>query len=103
MLTIYLKPGCPFCNQVLATLDMLELEYERKDVTVEGVAEELIEKGGKKQEPYLVDSDKDVAMYESDAIVSYLKETYGTDAPATSGEAKPRVHMSDAACTSCEG
>ncbi|MCA9365806.1 glutathione S-transferase N-terminal domain-containing protein [Candidatus Kaiserbacteria bacterium] len=103
MLTIYLKPGCPFCNKVLATLDTLELEYERKDVTSdEAILNELIEKGGQKMVPYLVDDEKGKAMYESDDIVDYLKENYGSDTPVT-GEAKPRVHLSDAACTSCEG
>jgi hypothetical protein len=45
-----------------------------------GIAEELIEKGGKKQEPYLIDSETGMAMYEADLIVRYLREHYGAAA-----------------------
>ena len=70
-----------------------------KDVSAdEAILAELIEKGGEKQVPYLVDTDKDVAMYESDDIVKHLQDNYGAATPA-----KPRVHISDSACVSCEG
>lgn len=101
MLTLYYKPTCPFCSRVLAVVDRLGVEVEKKDVSEsEGLRQELIERGGKKQVPYLVDDTVGEAMYESDAIVSYLQTTYGS---STAGSAKPRVHISDSACTSCEG
>lgn len=101
MLTLYYKPTCPFCRRVIAVIERLELEVERKDISAdEAVAAELEEKGGKRQVPYLVDSEKDVAMYESDDIVDYLQKNYG-DSDASAG--KPRVHISDATCVSCEG
>lgn len=99
MITMYMKPTCPFCRRVAAVIDRLELEVEMKDIAEdEAFATELIEKGGKQQVPYLVDTEHDVAMYESDDIVAHLQKHYGT-ATAT----KPRVHVSGSTCVSCEG
>lgn len=101
MLTLYFKPGCPFCNQVLAVIDQLHLEVEMKDVTAdEAIAQELIERAGEREVPYLIDSDKGVDVDESDTIVAHLRENYGG---GSTGATKPRVHMSDSTCTSCEG
>jgi glutathione S-transferase len=101
MLTLYYKPTCPFCRRVVAVIERLELEVEMKNIEEnQGYRDELLEHGGKQQVPYLVDADKEVAMYESDDIVAHLQTHYGED---TGSAAKPRVHVSDATCTSCEG
>ena len=82
-------------------------EFNLEDITEsEDIANELIEKGGKQQVPYLVDEKNGVAMYESSDIIDYIREnkaefTGGEAAPAA--EAKPRVHISSAVCESCEG
>lgn len=78
MLTMYVKTGCPFCAKALAKVDELGIEVEQKNIADEGVAEELIARGGKRQVPYLVDADRDVDMYESDDIVAYLDEHYSS-------------------------
>lgn len=101
MLTLFYKPTCPFCRRTIAVVERLGLEVEMKDITAdEAIATELVEHGGKRQVPYLVDTDKDVAMYESDDIIKHLQDNYGNTAGV---ETKPRVHISDAACLSCEG
>lgn len=101
MLTLYYKPTCPFCRRVVAVIERLELDVDMKDVsTDEALYAELEEKGGQRQVPYLIDADKDVAMYESDDIVKHLQDNYGESSEATG---KPRVHVSDATCVSCEG
>jgi len=101
MLTLYFKPTCPFSRRVIAVIERLELEVEMKDISTDEVFKaELVEKGGKTQTPFLVDSDKKVAMYESDDIVKHLQNNYGD---ASMIAAKPRVHISDATCVSCEG
>lgn len=95
-----MKPTCPFCRRVVAVIDRLELDIEMKDIAEnEAFAEELIEKGGKQQVPYLIDTDKDVAMYESDDIVAHLQKEYGTASPSSA----PRVHVGGSTCVSCEG
>lgn len=99
MLTLYYKPTCPFCRRVIAVVERLELEVERKDIVDEPeYAEELVEKGGKRQVPYLIDTENNVAMYESDDIVDHLQKYYGDKKAGA-----PRVHVSDATCQSCEG
>ncbi|MFC1730765.1 glutathione S-transferase N-terminal domain-containing protein [candidate division KSB1 bacterium] len=77
MLTLYIRTGCPFCAAVQAKVADLSIEVEEKDITDDVIAEELIARGGKKQVPYLVDTDRDVEMYESGDIVEYLGEHYG--------------------------
>ncbi|MAZ56665.1 NrdH-redoxin [bacterium] len=100
MLTLYMKTGCPFCNRVLAVVDRLGLEdVELKDIADDAIATELVEKGGKRMVPYLVDGE--TAMYESEDIVNYLQETYGVKSEG--GAAKPRVHVGGSTCVSCEG
>lgn len=101
MLSLYYKESCPFCQRVLQMAENLGVEFDLKDIQDdEAVATELVEKGGKRQVPYLVDTEKDVAMYESGDIIDYIRDNYAGEAAAA---AKPRVHMSDSTCVSCEG
>ena len=88
MITIFVKTGCPFCARALAALDAYGLQYEEKNVSDPKNVEEMIQLGGKKQEPFLIDGD--IMMYESRAIVSYIEKTYGD----TSGmNKKPRLYF----------
>ncbi|MBI2617839.1 glutathione S-transferase N-terminal domain-containing protein [Candidatus Kaiserbacteria bacterium] len=77
MLTLYVKTGCPFCAKALKKVGELGLQIEEKNIADDAVAAELVARGGKRQVPYLVDTDKNVEMYESDDIVTYLGEHYG--------------------------
>ena len=77
MLTLYVKTGCPFCHKVLDTGKELGITFEEKNIADAAVAAELVARGGKRQVPYLVDSDRGVAMYESGDISAYLREQYG--------------------------
>lgn len=85
MITLYGKTNCRFTNKVVEALDEHRLSFMKKNIADQSVLDELIEKGGKRQVPYLIDGD--IAMYESDAIVSYLEEKYGERT------AKPEVHF----------
>jgi glutaredoxin len=82
MLTLYVKTGCPFCRKVLEVGQELGITFEEKNVADPSVAAELVARGGKKQEPYLVDlpaqagSERGLEMYESSAIIAYLREHY---------------------------
>jgi len=80
MLTLYVRTGCPYCAKALAAGEELGISFDLKNVADPGVSEELVEKGGKSQTPYLIDSERGVAMYESDAIVNYLREHYAKPA-----------------------
>lgn len=100
MLTLYFKPTCPFSRRVTAVIDRLDLDVEMKDIAAdEAYREELEATGGKLQTPYLVDTDKETALYESDNIVDHLQTHYGS----TNTAARPRVHVAGGTCVSCEG
>lgn len=76
MLTLYIRPGCPYCAKVLMNAEILGIPLEQKNVYDPGVREELEARGGKYQVPYLVDAENSVEMYESDAILAYLHDTF---------------------------
>jgi glutaredoxin 3 len=78
MLTLYVKTGCPYCAMVIHKLDELELDFEEKNVADPSVSEELVARGGKRQMPYLVDTDAGVEMYESADICDHLEARYGS-------------------------
>ncbi|PIR85816.1 glutaredoxin [Candidatus Kaiserbacteria bacterium CG10_big_fil_rev_8_21_14_0_10_44_10] len=77
MLILYHKPSCFYCRMVQEFADSHSIALTLRDIaTVPEHAEDLIERGGKKQVPYLVDNKKEVEMYESDDIIEYLKKNY---------------------------
>ncbi len=77
MITLYVKTGCPFCGKVLRKVEELGIEIDEQNIADEHVADALLAHGGKRQVPYLIDPECDVAMYESDAIVEYLEKRFG--------------------------
>lgn len=103
MLTLYYKPTCPFCQRVLGEADNLGVQFNLKDISSDEVlATELIEKGGKRQVPYLVDEEKGISMYESGDIIEYLEEHY---AGAKGGDTFNglKIHRSDDdVCDTCQ-
>ena len=76
MLTLYVKTGCPFCAKVLETGKELGVTFEEKNIVDDAAAAELVTRGGKRQVPYLVDSERNIEMYESADIDAYLREHY---------------------------
>lgn len=75
-LILYTRDGCAFSTDVIAEAEKLGIEFEFRDVDDPRVADELIERGGKKQTPYLVDVENAIEMYETDAIIAYLQDNY---------------------------
>lgn len=76
-LTLYMRAGCPFSAKVLIECALMGLSITEKNLKDPAVVDELIEKGGKAQTPYLVDETTGKAMYDSDAIIAYLHERFG--------------------------
>jgi len=101
MLNLYYKESCPFCQRVLQMAENLGVAFDLKDIEDDSIAAELIEKGGKRQVPYLVDTEKDTAMYESSDIIDYIRDNYANTNPTAN---KPRIHnAADSTCVACEG
>lgn len=80
MLTLYCRPECPFCRKVLDTAEESSIALEKKDISNPAVAAELAAKSGKEQVPYLVDSETGAGIYESMAIIAYLRAHYAPGA-----------------------
>ena len=76
MLTLYVQTGCGYCGRVLAVGRELGVEFNLKNIMDPGVEEELVAKGGKLQVPYLIDEERGVSLYESQAIIDYLHKTF---------------------------
>ena len=72
MVTIYTLPDCPFCNHVKSFAEDNDIKFEDKTIEDAENLKELIEKGGKKQVPFMVDEDNETMMFESDDIIAYL-------------------------------
>ena len=73
---MYVKTGCPYCALAIGKVDDLGLKVEYKNIADDAVAAELVERGGKRMVPYLVDEERGVEMYESSNIVDYLNKNY---------------------------
>ena len=87
-LELYEFEACPFCRKVREALSLLDLDALVLPCPKRGTRYRpaLVERGGKAQFPYLVDPNTGSEMYESDAIVRYLFETYGNgEVPASLG------------------
>ncbi|WP_129114409.1 glutathione S-transferase N-terminal domain-containing protein [Halegenticoccus tardaugens] len=79
-LVLYELDGCPFCAKVRNKLAELGLEYDSRTVPrARSERTEVKEISGQTGVPVLVDEEHGVeGMPESDDIVSYLEETYGS-------------------------
>lgn len=81
----------------------LKVEFDLKDVSEDETAmDELLEKAGQSQVPFLVDIEKGVSMHESSDIIDYIRENYAYSG-VVAQVSKPRVHISNSVCESCEG
>jgi glutaredoxin len=76
MIIFYALPTCPYCAKVRGKLNELGVSYNELSINEAENEKKLIELGGKRTVPYIVDDEKNVAMYESDKIVKFLEENY---------------------------
>ena len=83
MLALYQAEDCPFCTEVREKL--LELGVScvihnprtaGGELRNEQTQDELVAIGGEDQIPFLVDTNREETLYESDAINEYLDEHY---------------------------
>lgn len=79
-INLYELPGCPYCAKVRRKLDELGLEYQVTEVPAShDEREEVLAISGQTEVPVIVDEANGVdGMHESDDIVAYLEETYGS-------------------------
>jgi len=72
MLLLYTLNGCPYCERVIKHLEEKGLEYRNLEISDPVNKDELLHLGGEEQVPFLVDTEHNAKMYQSDDIVQYL-------------------------------
>jgi glutaredoxin len=73
MLELFVLESCPYCHKVMDFLDKENIEYRKIDISDKESENSLIQIGGKRQVPFLVDVERNIQMYESKDIIEYLK------------------------------
>lgn len=72
MLLLYKMEGCPYCEKVLKHLEEKNLNFRSLDISDPVNMDELLHLGEKDQVPFLVDTEHNAKMYESDYIIQYV-------------------------------
>lgn len=72
MLILYKMEGCPYCEKVLNALQEKNMTFKSLDISDPVNLDELLILGGEQQVPFLVDTEHNAKMYESDDIIEYL-------------------------------
>lgn len=72
MLLLYVLEGCPYCQKVIDALEEKTIEHRKLDVKDSVNMDELLHLGGENQVPFLVDTEHNVKMYESEEIIQYI-------------------------------
>ena len=73
MFDLFILETCPYCRKVMNFLDENGIKYNKVDIKDKASEDALIQMGGKRQVPFLVDTDRNIQMYESDDIIEYIK------------------------------
>lgn len=76
MQTLYMRPGCQYCAKVLIEAATLGITFDERNINDPAVEAELLEKGGKRQVPYLFDPATGTGIYESEAIIEQLHASF---------------------------
>ena len=79
MFDLYILETCPYCKKVMKFLDEINEDYNKVDIAEKANEDALIQLGGKRQVPFLVDKDRNIQMYESDDIIEYVKTVHEKD------------------------
>lgn len=72
MLLLYKMEGCPYCQKVLNHLQSKNFQFRALDISDPVNMDELIHLGGEEQVPFLVDTEHNAKMYESEDIIQYV-------------------------------
>ena len=73
MLELFVLENCPYCQKVMKFLEQEHMKYQKIDISNKESENSLIQIGGKRQVPFLIDTERNIQMYESNDIIEYLK------------------------------
>ena len=83
LLELYQFESCPFCQTVREKLSDLGLDYICRNAPPHRTDKDkvLIAISGDRKVPVLVDPDRGVYLFETNAIMAWLEEEYGSGQP----------------------
>lgn len=73
MIDLYMLETCPYCKKVIKFFDENNVQYNKVDIAKKMNEDALIQLGGKRQVPFIVDKERNIQMYESSDIIEYAK------------------------------
>ena len=73
MIDLFVLENCPYCRKVMNYMDNNGMKYNKIDISNKASEESLVNIGGKRQVPFMVDKDRNIQMYESSDIIEYVK------------------------------
>lgn len=73
MFELFILESCPYCKKVMSFMEENNIKYKKIDIKEPHSEEALIKIGGKRQVPFLIDTDRNIQMYESADIIEYIK------------------------------
>lgn len=73
MIDVYISETCPYCRKVMDFLKETKIPYNKFDISNSDNYLRLLALGGKDQVPFLFNEDTNFKLYESEDIISYLK------------------------------
>lgn len=73
MIRLFMLDTCGYCKKIIEYLNENNIPYEKIDISEKENEEALVRIGGKRQVPFIIDTDKNIEMYESNDILEYLK------------------------------
>ncbi|MBR2429907.1 glutathione S-transferase N-terminal domain-containing protein [bacterium] len=76
MIELFILESCPYCKKVIKYLEENKIDYKKIDIANNDSERSLVQIGGKRQVPFLVDNERNIQMYESSDIIEYLKTIY---------------------------
>lgn len=73
MIYLFILETCPYCKKVMKFMDENGIKYNKINIENKASEESLINIGGKRQVPFIVDNERNIQMYESSDIIEYAK------------------------------
>ena len=74
MIELYFSETCPYCKKVLGFLDANAVDYVKRNIKDYDTRVTLVKLGGKEQVPFLYIKEDSIKMYESDAIINFVRK-----------------------------
>lgn len=73
MIDLFILETCPYCIKVMNYMKENNIKYQKYDVKNNDNALRLLSIGGLDQVPFLYNEETNDKIYDSDMIISYLK------------------------------